>query len=124
MLHLIELLSSLARVVSQGYVDTRRSTTGWIYTFVGATISWRSKLQDCTPVSTIEGEYVAATSEASKEAIWLARLVGDLGIKVQLPLLHCDNQCAIALAKNLVFHAHTKHIDVRHHFVRECLAEK
>ena len=70
-----------------GCVDTRRSTTGWIYTFAGAAISWRSKLQDCTSVSTTEAEYVAA-SEACKEAIWLARLVGDLGIKVQLPLLH------------------------------------
>ena len=80
-------------------------------------------LQDCTLVSTTEAEYVAA-SEACKEAIWLARLVGDLGIKVQLPLLHCDSQSAIALAKNPVFHARTKHIDVRHHFVRECLAEK
>ena len=106
-----------------GCVDTRRSTTGWIYTFAGAAISWRSKLQDCTSVSTTEAEYVAA-SEACKEAIWLARLVGDLGIKVQLPLLHCDSQSAIALAKNPVFHARTKHIDVRHHFVRECLAEK
>ena len=47
-------------------------------------------------------EYVAA-SEACKEAIWLACLVGDLGIKVQLPLLHCDSQSAIALAKNPVF---------------------
>ena len=71
-------------------------------------------LQDC----------MSASSEACKEAIWLARLVGDLGIKVQLPLLHCDNQSAIALAKNLVFYARTKHIDVRHHFVRECLVEK
>ena len=64
-----------------GCVDTRSTTTGWIYTFVGAAISWRSKLQDCTSVSTTEAEYVA-TSEACKEAIWLACLVGDLGIKV------------------------------------------
>ena len=78
-----------------GCVDTRRSTTGWIYTFAGAAISWRLVLQDCTPVPTIEAEYVV-DSEACKEAIWLARLVGDLGIKVQLPLLHCDSQSAIA----------------------------
>lgn len=81
-------------------------------------------LQDCTSVSTTTEAKYAAASEACKEAIWLARLVGDLGIKVQLPLLHCDSQSAIALAKNPVFHSRTKHIDVRHHFVRECLAEK
>ena len=60
-----------------GCVDNRRSTTGWIYTFVGSAISWRSILQDCTSVSTTEAEYVAA-SEACKKAICLTHLVGDL----------------------------------------------
>ena len=80
-------------------------------------------LQDCTSVSATKAEYVAA-SAACKEAIWLAHLVGDLGIKVQLPLLHYDSQSAIALAKNPVFHEKMKHIDVRHHFVQECLVDK
>ena len=106
-----------------GCVDNRRSTTGWIYTFAGSAISWRSVLQDCMSISTTEAEYVAA-SEACKEAIWLTRLVGDLGLEQKIPVLHCDSQSAIALAKNPVFHAKTKHIDVRHHFVQECLAEK
>ncbi|MCO5560285.1 hypothetical protein L7F22_013897 [Adiantum nelumboides] len=67
-------------------------------------------------------EYVAAFS-ASKEAVWLARLVGDLGIH-QIPVLHCDSQSAITLAKNLVFHSKTKHIEVRYHVVRDILATK
>ena len=50
--------------------------------------------------------------------------MGEIELKQELPILHCDSQSAIALAKNPVFHARTKHIDVRHHFVRECLAEK
>ena len=73
--------------------------------------------------STTEAEYVAA-SEACKEAIWLTRLVGDFGLEQKLPVLHSDSQSAIALAQNPVFHAKTKHIDVRYHFVRECLADK
>ena len=106
-----------------GCVDSHKFTTGWIYTFDGFAISWRSVLQDCTFVSTTEAEYVAV-SEACKEAIWLSRLVGEFGLEQKIPVLHCDSQSAIALAKNQVFPAQTKHIDVRHHFVRECLAEK
>ncbi|MCO5551867.1 hypothetical protein L7F22_005373 [Adiantum nelumboides] len=106
-----------------GSVDSRKSTTGWIYTFAGSAISWRSVLQDCTSISTTKPEYVAL-SEACKEAIWLARLVKDLGLEQCLLVLHCDNQSAIALAKNLVFHSRTKHIDVRYHFSRKCLANK
>ena len=74
-------------------------------------------------MSTIEAEYVAA-SKACKEAIWLARLVGDLGISVEVPTLHCDSQSAIMLAKNSVFHAKTKHIDVKYHFMQDMLEDK
>ncbi|MCO5608199.1 hypothetical protein L7F22_062405 [Adiantum nelumboides] len=98
-----------------GCVDSRKSTTGWIYTFAGSAISWRSVLQDCTSISTTEAEYVAL-SEACKEAVWLARLVKDLGLKQCLPVLHCDSQSAIALAKNPMFHSRLEHIDVRYHF--------
>ncbi|MCO5579692.1 hypothetical protein L7F22_033550 [Adiantum nelumboides] len=86
--------------------------------FLGDTV-----LQDCTSISTTEGEYVAL-SEACKEAIWLARLVKDLGLEQCLPILRCDSQSASALAKNPVFHSRMKHIDVRYHFSQECLANK
>ncbi|MCO5560129.1 hypothetical protein L7F22_013736 [Adiantum nelumboides] len=104
-------------------VDSRKSTTGWIYTFANFAISWRSILQNYTSISTTEAEYVAL-SEACKEANWLARLVKDLGLEQCLSVLHCDSQSAIALAKNPVFHSKTKHIDVRYHFNRECLANR
>ena len=74
-------------------------------------------------MSTTEAEYIAA-SEACKEAIWLARLVRDLGITLEMPTLHCDSQSAIMLEKNLVFHAKTKHIDVKYHFIRDMLEDK
>ena len=62
--------------------------------------------------------------EACKEAIWLGRLVADLGIKIEMPELHCDSQSAIQLAKNPVFHAKTKHIDVKYHFIQEVIDDK
>ena len=84
---------------------------GWVYTFASSAISWKSILQDCTSISTTKLEYVAA-SEACKEEIWLTHLVGEIGLKKELPVLHCDSQSAIALAKNPVFHPKTKNIDV------------
>ena len=74
-------------------------------------------------MSTTEAEYLVA-SELCKEAIWLARLVGDLGISVEVPTLHCDIQNAIMLAKNSLFHAKTKHIDVKYHFIWDVLEDK
>ena len=97
-------------------------TSGYIFFFAEGAISWRSTLQKCTSSSTTEAEYIAA-SDASKEAIWLARLVGDLEIQ-HIPVLHSDSQSAIALARNPVFHSKSKHIDVRYHFIRDVLAQK
>ena len=73
-----------------GDMDKRRSTSGYVFMFTGGVVSWRSRLQNCTSMSTVEVEYIA-TSKACKEAIWLARLVGDLGILVEVPTLHCDS---------------------------------
>ncbi|MCO5603342.1 hypothetical protein L7F22_057492 [Adiantum nelumboides] len=103
-------------------LNTRKSTSGYVFLFARATVSWRSILQACTSSSTMESEYVAASS-AGKEAVWLARLVGDLGIH-QIPVLHCDSQSAITLAKNPVFHSKMKHIEVQYHVVRDILATK
>ena len=72
--------------------------------------------QNCVSMSTTEAEYIAA-AEACKEALWLARLVGDLGTRLEMPMLHSDSQKAIMLAKNPVFHAKTKHIAVKYHFI-------
>ncbi|MCO5570232.1 hypothetical protein L7F22_023950 [Adiantum nelumboides] len=104
-------------------LDNRRSTLGYVFTMVGGAVSWRSRLQTCVTQSTTEVEYVAA-SEACKEAIWLGRLVRDLGIKEETPMLHCDSQSAIQLARNPVYHSKTKHVDVKYHFIREMVEDK
>ena len=62
-----------------------------------------------------------ATTKAVKEAIWLQGLLDELGFKQKHIKVHCDSQSAIHLAKNQVYHARTKHIDVKYHFVREIL---
>ena len=62
-----------------GDLDKRRSTSRYIFMFAGGAVSWRSRLQNCVSMSTTEAEYIAI-AEACKEALWLARLVGDLGI--------------------------------------------
>jgi hypothetical protein len=106
-----------------GDLDNRRSTSGYVFTMAGGAVSWRSRLQTCVTQSTTEAEYVAA-SEACKEAIWLGRLVTDLGVKEDAPMLHCDSQSAIQLARNPVYHSKTKHVDVKYHFIREMLEDK
>ena len=95
----------------QGYVDSdmasdkdsRRSTTGYVFTLGGTTVSWISKLQKVVALSTIEVEYVAAT-KASKEVIWLQRFMEELGKKQENSRLYSDSQSAIHLAKNSAFH--------------------
>ncbi|KAE8686610.1 Detected protein of unknown function [Hibiscus syriacus] len=105
-----------------GDLDKRRSPTGYVFTFTKAPVSWESTLQSTVALSTIEAEYMAVT-EAVKEAIWLHGFLGELGMEQKHIKVHCDSQSAIHLAKNQVYHARTKHIDVRCHFVREILEE-
>ncbi|MCO5607645.1 hypothetical protein L7F22_061843 [Adiantum nelumboides] len=89
----------------------------------GGAVSWRSRLQTCVTQSTTEAEHVAV-SEACKEAIWLGRLVTDLGIKEETHMLHCDSQSAIQMAHNPVYHSKTKHVHVKYHFIWEMVEDK
>lgn len=99
-------------------LDKRRSTSGYVFTIASGPVSWRSMLQATSALSTTEAEYMALT-EASKEAVWLKSLVSQLGMKQESVRLYCDSQSAMHLAKNQVYHARTKHIDVRYHRVRD-----
>ncbi|CAH9052299.1 unnamed protein product [Cuscuta europaea] len=100
--------------------DNRKSTTSYVFTLCGSCISWKSQLQPIIALSTTEAEYVAAT-ETFKEAIWLSRLVAEIGFLKQDVTVFSDSQSAIQLCKNPVFHDRTKHIDVRFHFIRDVL---
>ena len=107
-----------------GYVDAdgasqehRQAITGYVFLVDGGAISWSSKKQELVMLSTTEAKYVAAT-HAAKEAMWLRCLIGELFKPVDGPtVLFSDSQSAIALAKDGHYHARTKHIDIRYHFI-------
>ncbi|KAL6343110.1 hypothetical protein AAG906_018948 [Vitis piasezkii] len=104
--------------------DTRRSTIGYVFMLGSGAISWCSKRQPTVSLSTTEAEYRAATM-AAQESTWLIRLMNDLHQLVDYAVpLYCDNQSAVRLAENPVFHARTKHVEVHYHFIREKVLEE
>jgi hypothetical protein len=99
-------------------VNDCKSTSGFVFMLGGTAVSWSSKKQTSVALSSTEAEYIAA-AHATKEVIWLRRLLIELGLDLDSPtVLHVDNQSAIAIARNPEFHDRTKHIEVRHHFLR------
>ncbi|KAL0325093.1 UNVERIFIED_CONTAM: Retrovirus-related Pol polyprotein from transposon RE2 [Sesamum radiatum] len=98
--------------------DTRRSTTGYVFMLGSGAVSWCSKRQPTVSLSTIEAEYWA-TAMAAPEITWLVQLLKDLHQPIEYGVpLYCNNLSAIRLAKNSVFHARTKHVEVHYHFIR------
>ena len=92
--------------------------------FVSLLISWKSQKQRSVARSTTEAGCVAL-SECVQKAIWLRRLLGELGFKQEKPTVICeDNQGAIDLSKNPKFHNRTKHIDISYHLTREKIASE
>lgn len=101
-----------------GDETTKRSTSGMISRYAGAAITWMSKKQRSVALSTTESEFVAAC-EGAKEAIWLTRMLNEISKFKSKPTLYIDNASAVKLVKNPEFHKRSKHIEVRHYFVRE-----
>jgi hypothetical protein len=99
-------------------VNNCKSTSGFVFMLGGAVVSWSSKKQTSVALSSTEAEYIAA-AHATKEVVWLRRLLIELGLDLDSPtVLHVDNQSAIAIVCNPKFHDCTKHIEVQHHFLR------
>jgi hypothetical protein len=115
-----------------GDKDYRKSTTGYTFILNGGAVSWKSGRQQSVALSSTEAEYVAY-AEAAKEAIWLRRLLTETDLRKpydedistkskwgQVPItIRIDNSGAFDLAHNPKHHERTKHIDIRHHFIRE-----
>jgi len=101
-----------------GDVDGRRSTTGFIFTVNGGPVAWASKRQSAMATSTAEAEYVAAAM-ATKEALWLGKLLGVLGVDGQAVPMGEYNQPCLALINNPEATGRTKLVDVVYHMVRE-----
>nr|GEV05166.1 copia protein [Tanacetum cinerariifolium] len=99
------------------YVD-RKSTSG-ICTFMRCCLtSWFSKKQTALAISTTKAEYVSA-EKACQQALWMKQALVDYGISLDdIPII-CHNKGAIKLSKNPVQHSRIKHIEIRHHFLRD-----
>lgn len=84
-------------------------------------ITWMSKRQEVIALSTTEAEYVAV-SAAACQCLWLRKLMEDCDLKTEgATIIWCDNKSTIAIAKNLLHHGRTKHIDIKFHFIRSLI---
>ena len=122
-----------------GDLDSRKSTIGNVFilntsnTSNNIVISWLSKLQKIVAISSAEAEYIAL-KEATKESLYLNNFLKELfqynsirdisNIFNITNIIKTDSQSAIELAKNPIYHARTKHVDITYHFVRENLQEQ
>ncbi|GJR74997.1 hypothetical protein Tco_0087362 [Tanacetum coccineum] len=102
---------------ARDYVN-QKSTSG-VCIFMGCRLtSWFSKKQTALSISIIEAEYVSA-GKACQQALWMKQALVDYDIKINdIPVLY-DNKGAIELSKNIILHSRTKHIEIRHHFLRD-----
>lgn len=101
----------------------RRSYSGYAFILAGAAISWEARKQRTVALSSNEAEYMAL-SEATKEALHLQGIMSNTKMSNGCTTIHNDNQGAQELVRNTGYHPRTKHIDVRHHFIRESYAKE
>jgi hypothetical protein len=113
-----------------GEVADRKSTGGYVFTLSndGPAISWKSQKQDVVALSSCEAEYMAGCA-AAQEAIYLSRVFSDFckregSSSDEAVVVNIDNQGAMGLARNPVSHKKSKHIDIKYHFLRECVVTK
>lgn len=104
-----------------GHIEDMRSTGGMVFYLKESLITWVSQKQRCVGLSSCETEFMAATAAAC-QAIWLKNLLTEVIGKCLGPVvLYIDNNSAIDLAKNPVFHGCSKHISIHYHFIGECV---
>jgi hypothetical protein len=104
-----------------GDIASAKSTSGYIFYIAKGPITWKSKLQTIIAQSTTEAEYIAINI-AAKEAVYIKSLLKELGHYKQNKLpLYTDNNGALLLAKNPIFHERTKHIAVKYHYIRDLI---
>jgi hypothetical protein len=107
-----------------GDVDTRKSTTGYVFMLYGGAVTWCSKRQPTVAASTTEAEYIAA-AQSVKEGLWLRKLLADLHVDVGAVItIMGDNQSTLKLLRNPISSVRSKHIDVAYHFARERVLRK
>ena len=106
-----------------GSVKDMRSTSGFCFTLGSGCFTWSSKKQEVVAQSAAEAEFLAATA-AANHAIWLRKLMQDLEMEVEGPTeILVDNQAALAISQNPVFHGRTKHFKIKFYYLREVQQE-
>ncbi|KAM2537704.1 hypothetical protein TB2_023225 [Malus domestica] len=106
-----------------GNADDRKSTSGGCFYVGNNLVAWHSKKQNCVSLSTTKAEYIAAGS-CCTQLLWMKQMLRDYGLHQNAFSISCDNTSAINISKNPVQHSRTKHIDIRHHFIRVLVEEK
>ncbi|GKC67185.1 hypothetical protein Tco_1099783 [Tanacetum coccineum] len=101
-----------------GSKDDYKSTSGGFQFLGEKLVSWSSKKQDCTAMSTAEAEYISL-SACCTQVIWMRTQLLDYGYKYNRIPMYCDSKSAIAISCNPVQHSKTKHIDIRYYFIKE-----
>ncbi|GJS06789.1 ribonuclease H-like domain-containing protein [Tanacetum coccineum] len=101
----------------------RKSITGGCQFLRSRLISWQCKKQTIVATSTTEAEYVAAAS-CCGQVLWIQNQMLDYGFNFMNTKIHIDNESTICIVKNPVFHSKTKHIEIRHHFIRDAYEKK
>jgi hypothetical protein len=105
-----------------GSADDRKSTSGGCFFLGNNLISWFSKKQNSVALSTAEAEYIAAGSSCS-QMMWMKQMLQEYNVEQDVLTLYCDNLSAINISKNPIQHSRTKHIDIRHHFIRDLVED-
>ncbi|GJU69433.1 retrovirus-related pol polyprotein from transposon TNT 1-94 [Tanacetum coccineum] len=105
-----------------GCLDTRKSTSGGIQFLGDKLVSWMSKKQNCTAMSSAEAEYVALSASCA-QVMWMRTHLKDYGFNYNKIPLYCDSQSSIAISCNPVQHLRTKHIHTRYHFIKETVGK-
>jgi len=100
----------------------RRSQTGYFFKLANGAISWQSRAQKTVALSSTEAEYMAL-SDCSHQAVWMQQLYSELGLTQRPTPICADNQGSIFIGSNPVQERRTKHIDVRYHYIRECVED-
>src|SRR6266545_4359138 len=104
-----------------GCRDTRRSTSGYVFTMAGGPVTWSSKRQATVALSTVEAEYVAM-SRCAQQMVWMQTWLDEVEIEHDIPgIIRGDSRGAIALGRNTKDYGKVKHIDIRHHYLRELI---
>ncbi|GJR89034.1 putative ribonuclease H-like domain-containing protein [Tanacetum coccineum] len=101
----------------------RKSTTGGCQFLGRRLISWQCKKQTIVATSTTEAEYVAAAN-CCGQILWIQNQLLDYGFNFMNTKIHIDNESTICIVKNPIFHSRTKHIEIRHHFIRDAYEKK